>query len=95
MAKFNLGETIYLQIEIKDPITGVLTDPDTSITIQVNDPTGTEFLATDDMVRLSTGIYAYNLATLSNSVKGNYQVKFQTIDGVFTTIEWFSFNLGR
>lgn len=95
MARFNLGETVELQLWVRDPDTDALFNPSAVPTVEVTDPDGIAFLASSAMTLISVGYYIYKLPTTSNSTKGTYQVKYTVTDQATVSIKWDSFDLGR
>lgn len=95
MARYNREEGIELILWTYNPDDNSLITPDTTPTVQVFNPDGTEFQAPVDMVGVSTGEWAYNLSTSLSNALGKYQIKYAVSDGGVISILWDEFELGR
>ena len=83
MKKFLRGETVTIEDEFK--VSGTLTTPDTSYTIEIDDPYGENVVNAQTMTVVSTGLLRYNYDISADATTGTY--KADTIyvhDGVTT-----------
>ena len=86
MAAFQLGETVVCSITVKDE-DGTLQDTATSMEIQITDPGHTVSQAYTAMSNDSTGLYHYDYATASLTLKGKYRVDYKATDGSRISIQ--------
>jgi len=91
MAKFDLGETVICDCEVKDDA-GAYKDPATSMTITITDKNGAVKVNAVNMGKDSTGKYHYDCQT-AGYIDGEYEVKYIATDGTRITIETESFTL--
>ena len=85
MRKFLRGETVTIEDEFK--IEGTLTTPDTSSTIEVDDPFHTNVVNAGTMTPVSTGLMRYNYTIDSAATLGVYRADAIYIHGGVTTKE--------
>ena len=90
MATFQIGETVICSITVKNDA-GVLTDPASSMKITITDPRGNTVVASQDMVKDSTGMYHYDYLVASAIRK--YTVIYTATDGSRITIVTDSFEV--
>jgi uncharacterized protein YfaS (alpha-2-macroglobulin family) len=93
MAKaFQRAETVICTITIKTAA-GVLTDPATSIKIDIVNPIGVSAVTATAMTKDSTGNYHYDYSPTADAVLGPYRIKYTATDGTRVTIQADSFTL--
>lgn len=85
------GATVVCSITIKDA--GVLTDPATSITVTVYDPSNTAVVSAQAMSKDSTGTYHYNYTSSASAIRGEYIVIYTATDGSEVTKQKDTFYL--
>jgi len=85
--EYKAGATVVVTTEIKDPssIPNLLFDP-TTVRITVYNPDDTVRVNDQSMVKISTGIYSYNIQTLSNWPLGAYTGFITSTSGANTDI---------
>jgi len=79
-----VGETIVIQVSVKDPKNDTLVDPD-SITMDVYDPSDNKVVSGDVLTQTGTGIYEYKY-TFENAA-GLWRFRVKAVAGTFTAIE--------
>jgi len=92
MANFQRAETVVCSILIKTTAE-VLTDPATSIKIDITNSIGTAVVTATAMTRDSAGTYHYDYQPAADALKGIYHVKYTATDGTRITIQNDSFVL--
>jgi uncharacterized protein YfaS (alpha-2-macroglobulin family) len=92
MKSFQRAETVVCSILIKTAAL-VLTDPATSIKIDITNPVGTSVVTATAMTKDTTGTYHYDYSPASDAVLGTYKVKYTAVDGTRTTIQNDTFSL--
>jgi uncharacterized protein YfaS (alpha-2-macroglobulin family) len=85
MAIFQRGETIILQISIRNE--GILVDPSEAPKVTAYDPAGEAAIEDEEMVQVDTGIYSYDHQTDGDSLTGWYPVRYTVEDSGRITIE--------
>ena len=81
MANFYPGETVICSVTITNSATGALTNPATSMTITITDPTTVKVVDAQAMINDSTGKYHYDYTSASNAALGTYVVTYTATDG--------------
>lgn len=87
---YQTGETVRLRAKSANEY-GSAIDPDTSITITVDDPDGTEKVAAEDMTQDDTGLYYYDYDIASDATAGTWNYEVITTHGTNVTIEGDTF----
>ena len=77
MKEFLCGETVTIEDEFY--VDGTLTTPDTTYTIEIDDPAGTNVVNNQDMTVVSTGLLRYNYTIDAEANTGVY-----TADAIYT-----------
>ena len=70
MQQFLRGETVTIEDEFY--VDGTLTTPDTSCTVEIDDPVGTNVVNNQAMTEVSTGVLRYNYTIDSAANPGRY-----------------------
>ncbi len=93
MGNFNQGTTVICSITVTDSVTGVLTNPATSMTIGIKDSVGTTVVAAATaMVNDSNGKYHYDFNSAGRSL-GTYYITYTATDGTRITVQRSTFIL--
>lgn len=92
MKTFQRPETVICSITVKTAA-GVLTDPDTSMTITITDTNGTVKVNASAMTKDSTGTYHYDYTPASDATLGRYTIKYTATDGTRVTNQLDDFYL--
>ena len=71
MKEYIRGEAATIEDEFKDK--GTLTTPNTSYTIEIDDPFKTNVVDGETMEVMSTGVLRYNYAIADNATTGLYK----------------------
>jgi len=87
---YNVGETVICSITVKDS-DGNLSDPATSMNIQIQGPGGVAVSSTA-MTKDSTGTYHYDFNT-SGQGAGDYTITYTATDGTRVSIQTDTFHL--
>jgi uncharacterized protein YfaS (alpha-2-macroglobulin family) len=90
--RFERAETVICSILVKTTA-GVLTNPATSMKIQVTEPSGIIVVTDTAMTNDTTGTYHYDFVPTVSSQLGLYKVRYTAVDGTRTTIQDDSFYL--
>jgi len=92
MRTFQRNETVICSITSKTAA-GVLTDPITSMTITITNPSGTAVVTAAAMTKDSTGVYHYDYQPAVDAVLGVYRIRYTATDGARITIQDDDFTL--
>jgi 2-keto-4-pentenoate hydratase/2-oxohepta-3-ene-1,7-dioic acid hydratase in catechol pathway len=80
MKSFERGETVVLDITLRDHQTQELIDPGTYVKCTITGPTGAVVVNAQAMSKWSTGRYHYDYTSAVDAVLGVYQVLFDISD---------------
>ena len=83
MKKFLQGETVTIEDEFT--VSGTLTTPDTSYTIEIDDPFKNNVVNAQAMTEVSTGLLRYNYTTAAAAATGVYKADCIYVHGGVTT----------
>ena len=83
---FQRAETVICSILVKNSA-DTLTDPATSMVIEITDPEGRYVVAAATaMTKDTTGTYHYDYTPASNAVLGVYRIRYTATDGTRVSI---------
>lgn len=77
---YQIGETVVLSVEIKNPSTNIYVDPDTA-TIQIYSPSGSVLIDGTIMTKESIGKYYYDFTPGTADPVGKYTVIYTAQTG--------------
>ena len=92
MATFTRGETVRLEATIRT-LDGALSNPDTSITVRVEDSAGAVKVDSVAATNDRTGYYYYLYTLLAAAATGVWYFEFKATDDTVVTIEGGSFTV--
>ena len=84
MAVFQRGETVVLNLEVKNSA-GSYVDPASTPTVKVKDPAGTVVVNEAQLVKDTVGKYHYDYTSADTAAVGPYNVRYKAVDGSRTT----------
>lgn len=91
--RFQKGETVVLNVVIRDP-NGELFTPSNGVKAEVRKEAGTVVLSETAMGLVSTGEYSLDVQTAGPGfVTGGYIVIFKAVDGQRVAIDWTRFRV--
>lgn len=92
MKTFQRAETVICSILVYNS-SDELTDPATSMKIDITNPVGTSVVTATAMTKDDTGTYHYDYTPAADAMLGKYKVKYTATDSTRVTIQNDSFIL--
>ena len=90
------GQTLKYSWKFKQLASGSLADHDT-ISIDVKDPLGSTRVQydSDNLTRVSTGVYTYHFTVPTDVVYGRWYVRNECVAGGVTTVDIYYFTVAQ
>lgn len=89
MSEYDKGETVILDVEIRNYLTNALFDP-SSISVSIITQKGTVKVNEEAMTKTSTGVYTYSW---TSDEQGMYKVIYKALDGTKVTYKKDTFKI--